>query len=152
MADISLERVADQLPTGFAELEADAIADGHQHMTRLAAELTETPAIFHAIYACYLDNRLAGIGAMTDEPALAGQPTWRMRRFYVHREFRRRTIAQAIASALLQNASGSVSTVTVHAGNQTAARFWEAIGFRRVAGLAWSHERTIPDATNARRT
>ncbi|KRQ15647.1 GNAT family acetyltransferase [Bradyrhizobium manausense] len=149
---MSLERVADQLPTGFAELEADAIADGHQHKTRLAAELTETPAIFHAIYACYLDNRLAGIGAMTDEPALAGQPKWRMRRFYGHREFRRRTIAQAIASALLQNASGSVSTVTVHAGNQTAARFWEAIGFRRVAGLAWSHERTMPDATNARRT
>ncbi|MDA9412718.1 GNAT family acetyltransferase [Bradyrhizobium sp. CCBAU 45384] len=144
--------MADQLPTGFADLEADAIADGHRHMTRLATELTEIPAVFHAIYACYLDGRLAGIGTMTDEPALAGQPTWRMRRFYVHRAFRRRNVAKAIATALLQNASGSVSTVTVHAGNQTAARFWEAIGFRRVAGLAWSHERTMPDATNARPT
>ena len=144
MADISLERTADKLPIGFADLEADAIADGHRHMTRLATEFAENPAIFHAIYACYLDSRLAGIGAMTDEPALTGQPMWRMRRFYVHREFRRRNIAQTIAIALLQDAAGRVSIVTVHAGNQTATRFWEAIGFRRVAGQAWSHEKTIP--------
>jgi len=143
---LSLERITDTLPVGFAELEADAKADGHDHLTRLAAEFAQRPDIFHAIFACHLDGRLAGIGAITDEPGLTSQPTWRMRRLYVHRKFRRRNVARAIANALLQEAVWNVSTVTVHAGNGDAARFWEAIGFRPVTGCAWSHETTTSGA------
>jgi predicted acetyltransferase len=140
--NISLERIGDTLPVGFAELEADAKADGYGHMTRLAGEFTQSPAMFHAIVACELDGVLAGIGAITNEPALTSQPTWRMRRLYVHRKFRRRKIAGGIAKALLREATGKVSTVTVHAGNDGAAQFWEAIGFRPVICRAWSHEKT----------
>jgi predicted acetyltransferase len=139
---LSLERITDTLPVGFAELEADAKADGHDHLTRLRAEFARSPAIFHTIFVCHLDGRLAGIGAITDEPGLTSQPTWWMRRLYVHRKFRRRYVARAIANALLQEAVWNVSTVTVHAGNDCAARFWEAIGFSPVAGCAWSHETT----------
>jgi GNAT superfamily N-acetyltransferase len=144
---ISLERITDTLPIGFAELEADARADGHDHLARLAAEFAQSPAIFHAIFACHLDGRLAGIGAITDEPAVTSQPTWRMRRLYVHGKFRRRKVARVIANALLQEAAWNVSTVTVHAGNDGAARFWEAIGFSPVAGCAWSHQTTTSSAT-----
>ena len=139
---LSLERVSDTLPIGFAELEADAKGDGHDHLTRLAAEFVRSPASFHAVFACHLDGRLAGIGAITDEPCPTSQPTWRMRRLYVHRGFRRRKVARVIANALLQEAAANVPTVTVNAGNDGAARFWEAIGFRPVAGCAWSHETT----------
>jgi hypothetical protein len=75
---LSLELMTDTLPVGFAELEADAKTDGHGHLTRLAAEFAQSPAIFHAIFARRLDGRLAGIGAITDEPALTSQPTRRM--------------------------------------------------------------------------
>jgi GNAT superfamily N-acetyltransferase len=145
--DLSLELMTDTLPVGFAELEADAKTDGHGHLTRLAAEFAQSPAIFHAIFACHVDGRLAGIGAITDEPGLTSQPTWRMRRLYVHRKFRRRKVARAIANALLQEAAANVSIVTVHAGNEGAARFWEAVGFRPVAGCAWSHGTTTSSAT-----
>jgi hypothetical protein len=65
---LSLERIIDALPVGFAELEADAKAEGHDHLSRLRAEFAQNPTIFHAIFACHLDGRLAGIGAITDEP------------------------------------------------------------------------------------
>jgi predicted acetyltransferase len=143
-----LERITDTLPIGFAELVADAKADGHDHLNRLAAEFAQSPAIFHAIFACHLDGRLAGMGAITDEPALTSQPTWRMRRLYVHRKFRRRNVARTIANALLQEAVWNVFTVTVHAGNDGAAGFWEAIGFHPVADRAWSHETTTSSSTN----
>jgi len=142
---LSLERIIDTLPVGFAELEADAKADGHDHLTRLAAEFAQSPAVFHAIFACHLVGRLAGIGAITEEPCPTSQPTWRMRRLYVHRKFRRCNIARAIANALLQEAAWNVSIVTVHAGNDDAARFWVAIGFGPVAGCAWSHETTLSE-------
>ena len=145
--DGALEPITDTLPVGFAELEADAKTDGHGHLTRLAAEFAQSRAIFHAIFACHIDGRLAGIGAITDEPTLTSQPTWRMRRLYVHRKFRRRKVARAIANALLQEAAANVSIVTVHAGNEGASRLWEAVGFRPVAGCAWSHEATQSRAT-----
>lgn len=150
---ISLERTVDTLPAGFPELEADARADGHAHMTRFSAEFTRDRAMFHALFTCHLDSRLAGIGAITDEPSSTSSPMWRMRRLYVHRHYRRRRIAQAIANALLREAAGTVSTVTVHAGNDGAARFWEAVGFCRIDGRTWSHETGVPASdSRARRS
>ncbi|GLH82312.1 hypothetical protein SSBR45G_72210 [Bradyrhizobium sp. SSBR45G] len=138
---IVLETVHDRLPADFEKLEVDARAGGHTNMTRLAAELTESPAMFHRVIAARVNGALAAIGGITDEPASAQQPIWRMRRLYVHRDFRRRRVAQAIAEGLLHVAAGKVELVTVHAGSDDAARFWEAMGFGRVAGRAWSHQR-----------
>ena len=143
--DIRLERSAHELPVGFAALEADAKADGHRHLTRLAAELNESPNIFHAMFSCYVGSQLAGIGGVTDEPAPTSTPTWRMRRLYVHRAFRRRNIARIIVTALLLETDGNADDVTVHAGNDGAAKFWEEIGFQPVVGRAWSHQATVPD-------
>ncbi|WP_063691505.1 GNAT family N-acetyltransferase [Bradyrhizobium stylosanthis] len=137
---ISLERTAASLPVDFPELQADAIGDGHQHLTRLAAEFTLNRTMFHAMYTCRVNDELAGIGAITDEPAMTVRPAWRMRRFYVHRQFRRREIARTIAGALLLEAKTKVFIVTVHAGDDGAAKFWEAIGFRPVKDQAWSHD------------
>jgi GNAT superfamily N-acetyltransferase len=144
MTIISLERIAGTLPADFAALESDAKADGHALMSRLGAEFATDRAMFHAIFTCHLDGRLAGIGAITDEPAPAPVPMWRMRRFYVHRDYRRRNVARAIASALLQEAAGKVAIVSVHAGNASAVRFWEAMGFTAVDGQPWSHQAHLP--------
>lgn len=137
---IVLERIFDRLPVGFAELQADARADGHSHMARLADEYGSNPVLFHAVFVCHVGGWLAGIGAMTDEPTQMPPTAWRMRRFYVHRKFRRRGVARAIALALLQHLPDEVRTVTVHAGSDDAARFWAAMGFRPVVGQAWSHQ------------
>jgi GNAT superfamily N-acetyltransferase len=141
---ICLQRVSN-LPNGFDRLRADAEADGHRHMTRLATELELTPQLFHAVLAAYVDNSLAGIGAITDEPQPMSEPAWRMRRLYVHREFRRRSVGRAIASALLKEAINRVRIVTVHAGTANAARFWEALGFRQAARKAWTHETLVAE-------
>ena len=103
---LSLELMTDTLPVGFAELEADAKTDGHGHLTRIAAEFAQSPAIFHAIFACNLDGRSGGIGASTDEPALTSQPTWRMRRPYVHRKSRRCKVAARHCERLIARSSG----------------------------------------------
>jgi GNAT superfamily N-acetyltransferase len=143
---VTLERVSSRLPCGFEDLKADSLADGHRHLVRVATELEQSPTMYHAIFAGYVDGRLAGIGAMTDEPALTLGSAWRLRRLYVHRNFRRLGVARTIVMALLQEATGNISTVTVHAGNDGASRFWEANGFSPVAGKAWSHERPTSGA------
>ena len=150
-----LELLSDELPRNFHTLLSDAEADGHRHIGRLAAEFVSNRAMFHLIAAATIENTLVGIGAMTDEPTHshkpahelarepAHEPAWRMRRLYVHRDFRRRGVGQAIAAMLHQGAVGKVRLVTVHAGNSDAAEFWAAMGFDPAVGKPWTHEMTL---------
>ena len=136
---VRLTQVAEGSPVGFDALKADAEIDGHLHIGRLAMEIENTPTMFHAIFAAYVDDRLVGIGAITSEPCPTPEPALRMRRFYVGREFRRRGVARMLASALLMETSGKVRFVTVHAGSEQAALFWQKIGFRPDPGNQWTH-------------
>jgi GNAT superfamily N-acetyltransferase len=140
---VTIHRVANSLPDGFDALNVDAESDGQRHLSRFAQEFARTPAVFHAIFAGFVDDRLAGIGAITDEPMLPSQPCWRLRRLYVHRVFRRRGVARAIALALLHEAEGRVATVTVNAGSDEAAHFWEAMGLIRSNRAGWSHDMAL---------
>jgi GNAT superfamily N-acetyltransferase len=139
---VCLRRIA-SLPNGLEGLRADAEADGYRHMRRLAAEFEASREMFHAVQAAFIDGGLAGIGGITDEPQPTSGPAWRLRRLYVHREFRRRGVARAIVAALLADAANKVSIVTAHAGDDSAARFWEAIGFQQATCKAWTHQTTV---------
>jgi GNAT superfamily N-acetyltransferase len=138
---VCLRRIA-SLPNGFEGLRADAEADGYRHMRRLAAEFEASREMFHAVQAAFIAGGLAGIGGITDEPQPTSGPAWRLRRLYVHREFRRRGVARAIVAALLADAANKVLIVTAHAGDDSAARFWEAIGFQQATCKAWTHQTT----------
>ncbi|MFC3069010.1 GNAT family N-acetyltransferase [Phenylobacterium soli] len=133
-------RIQGPLPEGFEALRQEAEAEGHKHLTRLAREWATEPQAFHVLLGVFHEGGLVAIGGVTDEPEDAGEPAWRMRRLYVARRARGMGVARAIANGLGQEALDSVRLVTVHAGSNEAARFWEAMGFSPVAGRPWSHE------------
>jgi len=135
---LQLARITDTLPEGFDALRAEAEAEGHLHMARLAAEVAETPDLFIALLAAFDDGELLGIGGMTAEPT--DPSAIRMRRLYVARAARGRGVARTIANALLSEALGQTRLITVHAGNPGAERFWEAMGCAAVADRPWSHQ------------
>lgn len=135
---IQLVRLEGALPDGFDALRAEADAEGHRHMSRLADEMAATPEMFTALLAAFEDGELVGIGGLTPEPA---DPTaQRMRRLFVTGRVRRRGVARTLANALLAEALQHKRTVTVHAGNPGAERFWEAMGFTTVEDRPWSHQ------------
>ena len=136
---VQLVRIVDALPDGFAALQAEAEGEGHRHMTRLASEWAENPAVFVAVIAAVGDGELVGIGGLTSETTDSDEPALRMRRLYVSAAARRQGVARSIANALLQEALDQVSLVTVHAGNDSATAFWEALGFEAVEARSWSH-------------
>jgi len=124
---IRLERSGTALPAGFAALQAEARAGGFGMLDVLAAQWAAGRNRFdrdgEALFAGYMDEKLAGIGGLTIDPYFPG--ALRMRRFYVRQAFRRHGVGRAIAGALLAS-TGRIVTVNAAPGSET---FWESLGF-----------------------
>jgi GNAT superfamily N-acetyltransferase len=139
---LQLVRIFDELPDGFGDLVAEASGEGVRNIA-LLAERWRAGARFQddgeALFAAILAGELAGVGGMTPEPA-ALEPARRLRRFYVCPAMRRRGVATALASALIQEGFDSVRLLTVNArASDAAAPFWVAQGFAADTSGPWTH-------------
>jgi GNAT superfamily N-acetyltransferase len=144
---LQLVRIFDELPDGFDDLVAEASGEDVRNMALLAEgwrpESVHSGARFQddgeALLAAYLAGELAGIGALSVEPA-ASEPARRLRRFYIRPAMRRRGAATALASALIHEGFDSVGLLTVNArASDAAVPFWEAQGFVADTSGPWTH-------------
>ncbi|QJX07183.1 MULTISPECIES: GNAT family N-acetyltransferase [Rhizobium] len=138
---INIRRLRDRLPQEIADLESEARQEGYLHITRLIDEWSTGDNRFQRdgerLLGAYVDDALAGIGSMTVETAMSG--VLRMRRFYVRPATRGRGIGRILALALLDHARSFCTVVTVHAGNDGAAKFWESLGFQPHGRDGYTH-------------
>jgi GNAT superfamily N-acetyltransferase len=129
---IDIRLLRDRLPQEITDLASEARREGYFHITRFIDEWSTGDNRFERdgerLLGAYVGTALAGVGGMTAESATSG--ALRMRRFYVHPGMRGRGIGRMLALALLEHARSFCSIVTVHAGNEGAAKFWESIGFQ----------------------
>jgi GNAT superfamily N-acetyltransferase len=138
---ISLDRVTEALPEGFAALQAEASGEGFRMLDRLARDWEAGADRYardgEALLAARVDGALAGIGGLTHDPVL--MDALRMRRFYVGPRFRRLGVARRLADALLALPRSHRTLITVNAGTPDAPAFWEALGFVRDSGGSHTH-------------
>jgi GNAT superfamily N-acetyltransferase len=130
LAVIRVEPVVGELPSGFEALRAEALAEGHRNLDRLAADWASGALRFdhddEALLVAFVGDELAGVGGLTVDPTNA--EVLRMRRFYIGKRFRRCGIGRRLGAALLERAAQSGRPVTVNAAAGSVA-FWEALGF-----------------------
>ena len=125
-----LQLVIEHLPAGFDALREEARAEGYLFVERLAADWEARRMRFdgngEALLAAHVTGVLAGIGGLTQEPAIPG--ALRMRRFYVRIAYRRGGVGRALAAAVLEEPRRAGRTITANAATGSEA-FWEALGF-----------------------
>jgi len=135
-----LERVTSALPAGFEALRTEARAEGHRMLDTLAREWGDGTTRFdrsgEMLVAAYRGDALAGIGGVTQEPAIPG--ALRMRRFYVALAYRRCGVGRALAATLLAEARRQECAITCNAAGGSE-RFWEALGFAPNPRGGWTH-------------
>ncbi len=130
VSTLRLQPVRLALPSGFDALRADAVAEGHRMLERLAAEWDAGQRFDRdgeALLVGWHGDALAGIGGVAQDPGTSG--ALRMCRFYVGPAHRRRGTARALAGALLREARRMGRPVLVNAGTPTAPAFWETLDF-----------------------
>lgn len=125
-----MEPVVEDLPGEFDALQAEARAEGHQFLDRLANEWASGAMRFQQpgeqLLAVYSKNTLAGVGGITVDPDIPD--ALRMRRFYVRPRFRRTGIARSMARALMDRAFQVTNQITLNAAPNSVL-FWESLGF-----------------------
>lgn len=139
---MELVRHLTALPADLDRLGPAAAAEGIETIRRVRAEWDAGLMRFdqpgEALLSVRKDGRLIGIGGLTRDVTFAD--ALRMRRFYVLPEFRGHGAGRLMAEWLLRHASSHANRVTVHAGSDDAARFWERLGFTPAASDTHSHE------------
>ena len=139
---IRLERVISALPSGFDELRAEALAEGHHMLETLASEWNAGTRRFdragEMLLSAYVGGALAGIGGLTLEPMISG--ALRMRRFYVLEKYRRCGVGRALAITLLEEAKDRVVTPNAAIGSEL---FWQSLGFTPDRRDGYTHIRTV---------
>lgn len=144
-SEISIRPVIGQLPMDFAMLRVDAAAEGYDHIERLAQQWEAGSGRFEArgeaLVAAYVGGELAGVGGITVDPYLP--EALRMRRFYVRPAFRRFGIGRQLAVVLIEGAVSMTPFITLNAGSDEAAAFWERLGFVRDASDGHTHRLEI---------
>jgi GNAT superfamily N-acetyltransferase len=131
---LRLASVVADLPPGFDVLRAEARAEGHLFLERLADDWQSRTVRFdregEALLVAFCEEVIeviAGIGGLTIEPVVPN--ALRMRRFYVRAPFRRRGIGRRLVAALLERVRHTGRSITVNAAPDSA-RFWETLGFK----------------------
>lgn len=139
---LQLVRLFDELPDGFDDLVAEASGEGVRNMALLAEDWAKGARFQddgEAMLVAFLAGELAGVGALSVEPA-SPEPARRLRRFYIRSAMRRRGVATALASALIHEGFDNVGLLTVNArASEAAAPFWAAQGFVADASGPWTH-------------
>lgn len=134
--------VAGTLPD-IEVLAAEARSEGFQHIDRLVTEWRDGSMRFAAdgeLLMVALEGSVpVAIGGITRDPFVPG--ALRMRRFYTRRDCRGLGIGGELQRRLVAYGRRFVGHITVHAGSEAAARFWELCGFEPAApGSLHTHE------------
>ena len=87
-----------------------------------------------ALYEVRAGKRLVGICGLNRDPFRKGEKLGRLRRLYIHPEFRRKGIGRQLVMKATGDATNEFEAIRLMTLDDESAKFFEAVGFHRVEG------------------
>jgi GNAT superfamily N-acetyltransferase len=87
-----------------------------------------------ALYTARIDGRLVGICGVNRDPYADAATVGRLRRLYVHPDFRRQGVGRRLVQRASDEARGYFRCIRLRTLDASSAAFFEAIGFLKVEG------------------
>jgi ribosomal protein S18 acetylase RimI-like enzyme len=120
------------------ELLAESERLGYGFIRRLVDDWTSGNNRFdrpgEGLYSATLASRIVGVCGLNVDPYAADSRTGRVRHLCVLSEHRRRGIGGQLVRQVIGAAQGSFAWLRLRTGDESAARFYESLGFRACHG------------------
>lgn len=111
----------------------ESIEEGHRFLQKLKDEYHNGTNRFdkhgEALYVVMIDNEIAGIGGLNQDPYMNNSAFGRVRHVYVLQKFRRRGIGQVIIREIIEEAKKYYSILGLRTENEAADRMYCSLGF-----------------------
>jgi GNAT superfamily N-acetyltransferase len=131
-------------------LATEAEAEGFAFLTRflgdLASDCVQLNSPTEFFLGALLDGHMVAIGGVTRDPYTDDATIGRLRHLYVRAEARGQGVGRALVRSLEARAQGVYERLRLRSGTVAAARFYEALGYRRVNESAATHARPLAPA------
>ncbi|WP_411345671.1 GNAT family N-acetyltransferase [Paenibacillus sp. WLX1005] len=109
--------------------------EGYRHIRRLYDDYVSGSNTFslpgEILYGAYADQRLIGICGLNRDPHAGQDGVGRVRRMYVHPQFRRYGIGGALLAPIMEHARQHYRLLVLYTPDVAAGMFYESLGFQR---------------------
>jgi len=149
-AALRLVRVHELDTLAWAPLLAASKAEGQQMLSRLLQDWRSGANRFdrpgESLWGLQNEQgQWVAVGGLNLEPAPGRCGAARMRRFYVHPDYRGLGCARRLFAAVLTTAQGQFERLHVNTQSAASAAFWSRQGFAAVGeSAAYTHVRLLP--------
>jgi predicted acetyltransferase len=130
---LEINRIIRLEPFDIQPILIDSIEDGHHFVERLNNEYYSGTNCFdkpgEALYLARIDNEIAGIGGLNQDPYIKDKDFGRVRHLYVLRKFRRRGVGKAILSEIINEAIKHYKILGLRTYNDVAGEMYCSNGF-----------------------
>ncbi len=134
-----IERVTVLSDEALQPLVDDCVLNGHNMVRRLVQEWGNAVNQFHlpgeALFIAKADDPIVGVCGLNVDPFADNGHVGRVRRLYVHHQYRRLGIGRALVQTVIEAAQGRFHALHVRTYEPAAVALYEAMGFTPVTDI-----------------
>ena len=137
-----------KLPQDLANLAANAKSEGFRFLARLDRDFRDGTNRFakqgEALFEVRDQETLTGIGGLNIDPYAKNGRVGRVRRLYIHPEYRGNGVGKLLMSTIEQHAHCTFTELHLRTDTRAGALFYERLGYRRTtANPKTSHIKSL---------
>ena len=126
------------LPVDLAKMVDESVVEGFQFLIRLQDDWESGANRFSGkneiFFAAHVENELAGVGGLNQDPFTKSDKIGRLRRFYVLNRYRRAGVGSALLECSMSFSRCRFQAVRLRTDSAEATLFYESAGFEPISG------------------
>lgn len=141
--DMTIKEIT-ELPDGFEALLQESLLQNFNFLKKMQDEWFSGKNRFNKngerAFAAFIGDKLVGIGGLNRDPYLLDAQVGRVRHLYVAHGYRHSRVGTLLMNEIIKAARMHYRKLRLRTDTDTAAQFYESLGFHRVRDGYATHE------------